>query len=515
MQSGENILEAAIDANSQCYQLFLTPEKNSCWASLSTWHAYNARRHFCLLREMASTTRRLHVPLAQFHAQHTFNNGQVFGWFAAEATVAAASSAGPAAPASPIATTSLSQDKSPAAGSKAAKAKPKKSQPPSPIRISLSSERQPSFDSAAFHGVLGCWPWAAQASVQGVAPGLQDAPGPCPEAGALITVHSVMDAFTGEAVPVDAAVAAALRSWLECFLRAPLDFAPLQAQWCERDPPLQAAVDNFPGMRVLQQDVWECLLCFLCSSNNNIPRIRQMLAALRRRYGRPFPPAPTGTGATLHPECSHSMPCITALAAAPEADLRSLGLGYRAKFIRGTAQRLLDAQWREGALPTAVAAAAVAADADRGIKAPRKKRPRSSDDAAPPTAAAAAAAAPKDVAPQTTAVYSHQDEMHARAFLNALRGQPADVVQGVLVQLPGVGRKVADCVGLFSCGASGAVPVDTHVWKIAQRELDPALQEAKSITPRIYRRVGQLFREKYGEHAGWAHSWLFAREIAK
>lgn len=35
--------------------------------------------------------------------------------------------------------------------------------------------------------------------------------------------------------------------------------------------------------------------------------------------------------------------------------------------------------------------------------------------------------------------------------------------QEALVSLPGVGRKVADCVALFSLDQMGAVPVDVHV----------------------------------------------------
>ena len=40
-------------------------------------------------------------------------------------------------------------------------------------------------------------------------------------------------------------------------------------------------------------------------------------------------------------------------------------------------------------------------------------------------------------------------------------------------------EKVADCVALFSLDQSEIIPVDTHVWRIACRDLDPTLLEAK------------------------------------
>jgi len=38
--------------------------------------------------------------------------------------------------------------------------------------------------------------------------------------------------------------------------------------------------------------------------------------------------------------------------------------------------------------------------------------------------------------------------------------------------------------------------------------MDTSLREAKSLTPRIYDRVGDLFRARYGEYAGWAHRYV-------
>jgi N-glycosylase/DNA lyase len=468
----------------------------------------------------------LRIPLAQFHAHHTFNNGQVFGWFAASVSpLELPKLPDMSAVASPKKHPQqvgrvIAAGAAPPAGPAAPPLPPSPSKTLSPIRLARSTEVQSEFDSATFHGVVGCPSWAAQVSVSAEPP----APGTPHHGHALVRVHAVLHPATGASISVEGPLLDSMSLWLGEYLSSSVDMRQLHRAWTCRDETLHGAVGNFPGMRILQQDVWECLLCFLCSSNNNIPRIRQMLAALRRTYGHPFP------GEALHGECSHSLPTIASLAAAPEDDLRSLGLGYRAKFIRSSAGLLLSAAWRQQALPVAKRQVQVEQDKDSGVKVPRKSSKRARDATsgayeggsegraatnAGGAVSAAGASGGLGVQPSRTISFSAADEAAAHAFLLQLREQPEPVVQAVLTQLPGVGRKVADCVALFSCACVGAVPVDTHVWRIAVRDMDSSLAECKSLTPRIYRRVGALFRNKYGRHAGWAHSLLFAREIAK
>lgn len=84
------------------------------------------------------------------------------------------------------------------------------------------------------------------------------------------------------------------------------------------------------GCRLLRQDPIECLFSFLCSSNNNIPRITKMLEALRVNFG-------TRLG-EVGGRTYHSFPTLSQLLDATEPRLRALGFGYRAKFIVQSAQ---------------------------------------------------------------------------------------------------------------------------------------------------------------------------------
>lgn len=58
-----------------------------------------------------------------------------------------------------------------------------------------------------------------------------------------------------------------------------LDLRSLYAQWSRADPNFGKRAPAFAGVRILSQDAWETLICFICSSNNNIGRISQMVCA--------------------------------------------------------------------------------------------------------------------------------------------------------------------------------------------------------------------------------------------
>ncbi len=67
----------------------------------------------------------------------------------------------------------------------------------------------------------------------------------------------------------------------------------------------------------------------------------------------------------------------------------------------------------------------------------------------------------------------------------------------------GVGNKVADCISLFSLDKAECVPVDTHVFQIAQKF--KFISKGTSLNQTVYNSINQAFVEKYGVKAGWAH----------
>lgn len=82
-----------------------------------------------------------------------------------------------------------------------------------------------------------------------------------------------------------------------------------------------------------------------------------------------------------------------------------------------------------------------------------------------------------------------------------------------LLNLQGIGPKVADCICLMSLNHLQAIPVDTHVHQIAQRHYLPELKSTKSVTREIYEKIGDTFRNTYGDYAGWAQTVLFCADL--
>lgn len=97
----------------------------------------------------------------------------------------------------------------------------------------------------------------------------------------------------------------------------------------EIDPDFEEIFAGTAGLRIMRpSSPVETFFSFLCTSNNHILRISQMVENLAR-LGPP----------TSH---GHAFPCIEAIAATPESVLRDLGFGYRAPTIIATANRLVE-----------------------------------------------------------------------------------------------------------------------------------------------------------------------------
>ncbi len=125
----------------------------------------------------------------------------------------------------------------------------------------------------------------------------------------------------------------ALKPILEDYLGLNHDLESIYAEirWDEQ---VGNAIDEYPGMRILRQDPWECLVAFICSANNNIPRISQNVEDIASAFGPPIHGADTDRRA---------FPSSDVIVEAGEDALRELRLGFRAKYIAASAERVANA----------------------------------------------------------------------------------------------------------------------------------------------------------------------------
>lgn len=246
---------------------------------------------------------------------------------------------------------------------------------------------------------------------------------------------------------------------LQHYLNLQPDLGKLYDQWSASDANFHKKAPRFTGVRILRQDAWEALVCFICSSNNNIIRIMQMVEKLCLHYG-PYV-------ATLDGKAYHDFPTPEALTGTKvEAHLRELGFGYRARYIMGTAVAVAE-EHKSGWL-----------DSLRN---------------------------PESHAFGTSARRGGEWKVEGRDGYREAHEE--------LLKLLGVGAKVADCVCLMGLGWGEAVPVDTHVWQIAQRDYKFGKGKHSSLTKATYDAVGNHFRKLWGQEAGWAHSVLFTADL--
>ncbi|TKR58351.1 hypothetical protein L596_029805 [Steinernema carpocapsae] len=86
-----------------------------------------------------------------------------------------------------------------------------------------------------------------------------------------------------------------------------------------------------------------------------------------------------------------------------------------------------------------------------------------------------------------------------------------------LVKLPGIGRKVADCICLMALQKHEIVPVDTHVLQITATLYIPSLApkngKKATLNEKIHKQIAEFYVDLFGPYAGWAHSVLFSSRL--
>jgi N-glycosylase/DNA lyase len=118
------------------------------------------------------------------------------------------------------------------------------------------------------------------------------------------------------------------------FLRLDVDLEALYESWRTSDDYLGSLADRFSGLRLVLQEPEECLLSFICSTANFIPRIMKAVATIARNWGDTIE-GPHGAALT------HAFPSASVISGIDVEELAvATGLEWRAANLVKVAKQL-------------------------------------------------------------------------------------------------------------------------------------------------------------------------------
>ena len=110
------------------------------------------------------------------------------------------------------------------------------------------------------------------------------------------------------------------------------DYGRYKSAVAKRDKYLQSAVAAGGGLRILRQELWETIVCFIISQQNNIARITKCVENLCLLFGE--------TCYNKSKQVYNAFPSAERLAACTADELAPIRLGYRAKYILAAARQV-------------------------------------------------------------------------------------------------------------------------------------------------------------------------------
>ena len=111
------------------------------------------------------------------------------------------------------------------------------------------------------------------------------------------------------------------------------DYERIKETLSEIDENMKKSVLYGKGIRILNQDLWETIISFIISANNNIPRIKGIIERLSKKYGSKI---------SFNGKEYYTFPTPEQLRDVTVEDYRKLGLGFRDIRLYETTQMILN-----------------------------------------------------------------------------------------------------------------------------------------------------------------------------
>ena len=111
------------------------------------------------------------------------------------------------------------------------------------------------------------------------------------------------------------------------------DYDKIKNKLRKIDEHMQKSILYGEGIRLLNQDLWETIISFIISANNNIPRIKGIIERISKTYGNKI---------VWNEQEYYTFPTPEQLGKASVKDLRNIGLGFRDVRVFETTQKVLN-----------------------------------------------------------------------------------------------------------------------------------------------------------------------------
>ncbi len=124
-----------------------------------------------------------------------------------------------------------------------------------------------------------------------------------------------------------------IKELIENYFDLDTNYEEIKIRLSNIDEYLKTSIEYGEGIRILNQDLWETIISFIISANNNIPRIKGIIERLSQKYGNEI---------EWNGQKYYTFPSCEQLKDVTVQDYRNLGLGFRDIRLYETTHMILN-----------------------------------------------------------------------------------------------------------------------------------------------------------------------------
>ena len=109
------------------------------------------------------------------------------------------------------------------------------------------------------------------------------------------------------------------------------DYSAIKSRLSNVDPSLKTSIEYGYGIRILKQNLFECIISYIISANNNIPRIKKIINNISKQFGEKI---------IFEENEYYLFPSIEQLSRGNIEDFKNAGAGFRDIRIYNTTQAI-------------------------------------------------------------------------------------------------------------------------------------------------------------------------------